>query len=206
MINKIVLFDLDGVLVDLVKIHHHALNTALEFFNYPAIENFDLYNGLPTKVKLEMLGVDSRHRQSIFDYKQNLTIYYIKDLIRPDREKLKLARHLNYNGFSLGCVTNSIKATANIALERSMLDIFMDVIISNEDVNHPKPDPEPYMRAIFELGSTTGIAIEDTDKGEQSASSAGLRVIRVAGPAEVNMLLYDRIYNEYTRADGGGWV
>ena len=59
MMNKAVLFDLDGVLVDACDWHYEALNRALKQVSNYEISREDhttTYNGLPTKRKLQMLA------------------------------------------------------------------------------------------------------------------------------------------------------
>ena len=61
-----VLFDLDGVLVDACDWHYLSLNRALEEvvgFSIDREEHTTTYNGLPTKVKLEMLGLDEEQSE-----------------------------------------------------------------------------------------------------------------------------------------------
>lgn len=55
---KLVLFDMDGVLIDAREWHYDALNKALELFGYTITrqEHENFYDGLPTKVKLEHLS------------------------------------------------------------------------------------------------------------------------------------------------------
>lgn len=54
---KLVLFDMDGVLIDAREWHYDALNKALELFGYTITrqEHENFYDGLPTRVKLEHL-------------------------------------------------------------------------------------------------------------------------------------------------------
>ena len=82
---KLVIFDLDGVLVDACEWHRLALNMSLlEVCNYeiPKKEHFSTYNGIPTKVKLKKLselGIlkNSEHKK-VYDLKQKYTIDIIK--------------------------------------------------------------------------------------------------------------------------------
>ena len=60
MRNKIkaVLFDMDGVLIDAKDWHYEALNKALKLFGIE-INRYDhltTFDGLPTKVKLDLLS------------------------------------------------------------------------------------------------------------------------------------------------------
>ena len=53
---KLVIFDMDGVLVDACDWHKGALNKALlELCNYQISEkdHYSIFNGLPTKTKLK---------------------------------------------------------------------------------------------------------------------------------------------------------
>src|SRR5207237_9499152 len=57
---SVIIFDLDGVLVDATEWHYEALNRALAHFGYtiPRYDHLTSYNGLPTQKKLEMLSVE----------------------------------------------------------------------------------------------------------------------------------------------------
>jgi phosphoglycolate phosphatase-like HAD superfamily hydrolase len=58
---KAIVFDLDGVLFEARDLHRIALDRALVQYSYPPISDQDhlsVYNGLPTKTKLKMLGIE----------------------------------------------------------------------------------------------------------------------------------------------------
>ena len=76
---KLVLFDLDGVLVDTKKMHFYALNEALEDNGYSRItleDHLSKYDGLPTIDKLEMMGIVGEMQRRVSIAKQSRT--YIK--------------------------------------------------------------------------------------------------------------------------------
>ena len=56
---KLIIFDLDGVLVDAKEIHYESLNKAIELVDKKFIitrdEHLNKYDGLPTNVKLDLL-------------------------------------------------------------------------------------------------------------------------------------------------------
>lgn len=195
-VDNAVLFDLDGVLIDAVNIHRTAFDKALEEFHFPRDYSDEEFNGLPTRVKLERLNVPFDIQNKILNYKKELTLELMGKQLQPDPSKIELLKFLADNGFRLGCVTNSIRHTTIFALKKVELYQYLDVIVSNTDVRMPKPNPEPYVEAMRFLGIKTGVAVEDNEKGVQSAVGAGLRVVQVAGPEEVNLSLLDRIINE----------
>jgi beta-phosphoglucomutase-like phosphatase (HAD superfamily) len=76
---KLVLFDLDGVLVDAKNIHYVALNEALgEQYAISPDEHRNIYDGRKTNEKLNMLtdrkGLPIDHHKEIFDKKQARTV------------------------------------------------------------------------------------------------------------------------------------
>ena len=63
----------------------------------------------------------------------------------------------------------------------------IEFIVTNEDVQNPKPDPEGYLKAMSYFGFDPAevLIVEDSDKGFQAASASGAHVMRVANATEV---------------------
>jgi HAD superfamily hydrolase (TIGR01509 family) len=68
-----------------------------------------------------------------------------------------------------------------------LLELF-DCLISNEDVKHPKPDPEMYLRACQALGlkAEEVLVVEDAPHGVEAARRSGALVCQVSGFGEVD--------------------
>ena len=65
---KLIIFDLDGVLVDTKPLHFYALNKSLKLIeNYEISldDHLNLFDGLPTKEKLKILLKKKRSRKKI---------------------------------------------------------------------------------------------------------------------------------------------
>jgi HAD superfamily hydrolase (TIGR01509 family) len=177
---KAIFYDLDGVLVDAVKIHRHAFDHALSLvsgFRLTDDEHELTFNGLPTKKKLEMLVQDGRvdptKVKEIEELKQKETVRFIDKFIKEDADKAALHYWARRCGIKIACVTNSIRHTAELMLERSGQRHLIDLLVTNEDVVHPKPSPEPYLRAMamLRIGPHEGLAVEDSAKGMESANA-----------------------------------
>src|SRR3972149_2741583 len=108
--DKAVFFDLDGVLVDLVNVHHQSLNSALEMYGYNSLSETSkkAYNGVPTRVKLKYLDIPEGDVEKIFNAKQAFTHRDMREILRPDKEKIELLYCLKMRGYHIACVTNSI--------------------------------------------------------------------------------------------------
>jgi beta-phosphoglucomutase len=197
--NKAVLFDLDGVLVDACDWHYEALNRALkEVANYSISreDHYDTYNGLPTLTKLSQLErmgiVQSSDFSQISDLKQEYTIEVINEFCVRSIPKVSMMRMLKKEGYKLGCVTNSIARTAVLMLEKSGVAPYLDIVLSNEDCNHNKPHPEPYIKGLVLLGCLpeNSIIVEDSPKGLEAARLTGCKVLQVANATETTKELF----------------
>jgi beta-phosphoglucomutase len=191
---KLVIFDLDGVLVDACEWHRLALNDALkEVCNYEISleDHYKEFNGTPTKIKLQKLVdkkiIDTKHVDLIEKIKQEKTIELIKSLAYIREEKIELLTFLQRNKIKLGCYTNSIRTTAELMLEKTGIHQFFDLLITNQDVKTPKPNPEGYIHCMqhFKVNPLECIIVEDSPKGIEAAKSSGARVFIVNNPNNV---------------------
>lgn len=190
---KAVLFDLDGVLVDACDWHYEALNRALQASGHAPISrdtHLTTFNGLPTHVKLEMLGITGEESKKINRLKQDLTLETIRSNAKIMEEKVKLHKFLKEQGIKIGCVTNSIRETAEEMLRVTGQLEYMDIVITNEDVLKNKPHPDCYNLAIerLKVDPLQVVCVEDSEKGIQAAkASLAKHVLIVKDTTEVDL-------------------
>jgi len=191
---KLILFDLDGVLVDAVELHKQAfLQAVKEIGGFTITDDFhDIQlNGLPTRKKLSMLvsrgDISEADVDAISDKKQMLTRVLIEDTIKRDRKKRLMLDVLRADGYRIGCVTNSTRSNAEQLLTATDLWGAMECVISNEDVHCPKPHPEGYWKGMSEFGLLPEhtVIVEDSSKGLEAAQATGAHIWHVQGPHEV---------------------
>jgi beta-phosphoglucomutase len=203
-----VFFDLDGVLVDATEWHYVALNRALGLFGFDITryEHLSSYNGLPTKQKLRMLSVEKGLPEPIHDLLNRLKQIYTRDEIltrcRPVFEKEYMLHRLQREGYRLACCSNSIRETLELMIRESGLDRCFELLVSNQDVTRPKPDPEIYQTAMarMDLPPSQVVIVEDSPHGVEAARRSGAHVCQVAGFHEVD---YFRIRAAIERAERG---
>jgi HAD superfamily hydrolase (TIGR01509 family) len=194
-----VLFDLDGVLVDACEWHYQALNEALQEivgFQISHEDHVSKYNGLPTAVKLRMLGIESCTASRIENLKQIKTLEMIADQATVMPEKQELHSYLKSQGIKIACVTNSIHITATAMLRQTGQIKFMDLIVSNGDVPNNKPYPDCYNFAVKTLGvdPSACLCVEDSPKGVAAARASCVpNLWVVANPSEVTLENYKEI-------------
>jgi HAD superfamily hydrolase (TIGR01509 family) len=184
---KLIIFDLDGVLVDSKDIHYHALNKALEElapeFVISYSDHLANYDGLSTKKKLKLLeykGLSNQLHDRIERSKQIFTQTYIQD-IQPDIDKQLIFRELRNKGFKIAVASNAIYGTVYGMLDRLGLKRYINQSYCNFDVKRPKPSAEIYMKACmdFQVDPPEALVLEDSPIGRQAALSAGCHLLPV---------------------------
>ena len=198
MITKLIIFDLDGVLVEAKNIHYEALNKALGEYAISWNEHLSTYDGLKTSQKLDMLTKEKdlpvEDHKRIWEDKQNFTLEALSNLeINPNL--LSTISRLSSEGYKIACCSNSIRKTVLTVLAKLGLIEFMDLIISNEDVLNSKPHPEMYWQAIskMECLPEETLIIEDSPYGLLAAARSKSYILRVKNPQEVT---YNNISNK----------
>jgi beta-phosphoglucomutase len=195
--NKSIIFDMDGVLIDARDWHYEALNLALEVFGLEIsyAEHLEQFNGLSTRQKLEIISeihmLPVELHQVISNTKQDRTLRIAAEKCFPMAQHLILFDLLRNKGYKIGVYTNSIRQTAEAMLEYAGLLSKIDVLITNQDVEAPKPNPEGYLLACNRLQvlPQDTYVVEDGEYGILAAESAGCTVIRVGSPSDVSISL-----------------
>ena len=203
---KLIIFDLDGVLVEAKNIHYNALNEVLgEQYAISWNEHLSTYDGLKTNQKLEMLseikGLPTELHKEIWEGKQKLTLQKLKEL-KPNQTLQSVMNALVEDGYKLVVCSNSIRKTVLTVLSKLGIMEFMDYIISNEDVQNSKPHPEMYWRAISKMGCLPEetLIVEDSPYGLLAANRSKAHVLRVKNPKEVT---YTNIFKKLTEIKKG---
>jgi len=198
---KLIIFDLDGVLVEAKSIHYDALNKALG--NLYAIEwneHLSVYDGLKTQQKLDMLtirkGLSIDRHKEIWELKQKYTLESLKNLT-SDIQLIDTMSKLVDDGYKLAVCSNSIRKTVITVLSKLGIVEFFDLIISNEDVKNSKPHPEMYWKVISAIGCLPEetLIIEDSPYGLLAASRSNSNVIRVASPKDISYINVQKYIN-----------
>ena len=202
---KVVIFDLDGVLVDARELHYEALNRALDKYDARITrdEHLSTYDGLPTTTKLELLtknkGLPKDVYKNIWEDKQFQTQKIIDEEYGPDKRMIEILSKLKKEGYKICVCSNSIRETTRLMLIRRGFKKFMDFFISNQDVKNPKPNPEMFLKAMVEYGVSPKecVIVEDSHYGRQAAFKAGAHLCAVENSEDVT---YEKIKSVIKKA------
>ena len=188
-----ILFDLDGTLIDSTEAILESFEVALGTFGevLPNVAAIKAEIGHPLDVMFRTLGVtEEKVWDHVHAYKQHYRkISCEKTLLLPSAlEAIKLAsQHA-----TLGIVTTKTAEYSREMLEYMGVMHYFDVLIGREDVTHPKPHPEPVLKAVSKLNANTNQCwmIGDTPMDLLAAKAAGIESIAVTcGYADRDTLL-----------------
>jgi len=188
---NLVIFDLDGVLIDAKHIHFDALNEVLpDEFKISWDEHLSIYDGLKTQQKLETLtarkNLPITLYADIWNKKQQVTLQRFKSL-DTSNELIRCMDMLVSNGYKIAICSNSIRKSVLTVLSKLGITEYIDLILSNEDVKNPKPHPEIYWRAMSSIGvlPEETLIVEDSPYGLLAAFRSKSHIFRVKNSNEV---------------------
>lgn len=123
----------------------------------------------------------TRMRKSIYD-----DMVSDPQVLRDNRwpHTIRLLEVARESSCRTALATMSHRAEALHVLRALDLEQSLDAVLSREDVERPKPDPEIYLLAAERLETAPGecLVIEDSPAGARAGAAAGMNVIAMATP------------------------
>ena len=190
---RAVIFDFNGVLADDEPIHLEAFRSVAleegleltdeEYYNsYLPFDDWDLFRALYNdrdralnESELEALVV--RKSKRYYELLAGKPVLF---------EGAAAAVQAAAERYPVGMASGARRDEIDFILRAANLADYFSVIVAAEDVQHGKPDPEPFLKATRELGARHGglepaqcLAVEDSGGGIVSAKAAGLRCLAV---------------------------
>jgi HAD superfamily hydrolase (TIGR01509 family) len=92
---------------------------------------------------------------------------------------IELVSALKGRGYRVAIVSSSLRWMMDEVLSQTGLGRLFDASVSADDVSAEKPSPDPYLKALSELGlePDQAVVVEDSESGVASANAAGIAVI-----------------------------
>ena len=178
----IILFDLDGTLIDSTDAILECMHHSFDIYNYsrPSDEEIKALIGYPLDEMYASLGVET---EKVWDFVATYKECYRqistqKTTLLPNAaEAVKLASEFA----SIGIVTTKTGKYSRVLMEHFHLMHHFDVLVGREDVTKPKPDKEPIVKALesFNIRDKDIWMIGDTKLDLLSAKDAEVNSIGV---------------------------
>ncbi|HFZ6866516.1 TPA: HAD family hydrolase [Streptococcus agalactiae] len=204
--EKVIIFDMDGVIVDSeytfldnktemlreegidtdVSYQYQYMGTTFEFMWQAMKEEF----GLPKTVK-EYIAEMNRRRQAIVT----------RDGVRLIKGAQQLIHWLHQHGYRLAVASSSPMVDIKRNLKELGVTECFEYMVTGEDVSSSKPAPDVFLRAaeLLDVDPKVCIVIEDTRNGSLAAKAAGMYCFGFANPdyPPQDLSMADKVISDY---------
>ena len=194
---KAVFFDLDDTLIDSLALHLKANQLTFEKFGYDydliqeKVNNIDFMGRRVSDIliiKRDAFGITEEKlpAKKLIATRENFFLALVKKetILLPG--VINLLTKLKEKNVIVAIVSSGSIKYINLILDKFELKIYVDFIVSGDDVKLAKPDSECYEKAFKYLNNNYGkfdkrecLVIEDTENGVIAANKAGLKVLLV---------------------------
>lgn len=196
---RAVLWDMDGTLIDSEPYWIAAEAELVSSYGgtWTTEQGYQLIgNALPVSARiLQDAGVDMAVDEIVDRLTADVTDRVVTSGVpfRPGARELLF--DLREAGIRTAMVTMSMRRLAKVVIERIDFPAF-DLLIGGDDVENPKPHPEPYLKAADALGIdiADAVVIEDSIAGVTSAVSSGAVSIAATNIIDVSQLGADAVW------------
>jgi beta-phosphoglucomutase len=202
---KGILFDMDGVLIDAMPYHAEAFQIAFRKEANISIDKKEVFllEGMPGP---DLVKEILRNHNKTADNKLVENISKLKKEIFKEKQKAKAFEGVKELIQSLDClkavVSGASKQEVESLLHQNDLSGF-DTVITGEDLEEGKPDPEPFQTALHKLNlsSSEAIIVENAPLGVESAIKAGVRYIITLNNTPLEISDFKSILKDYNNGE-----
>lgn len=174
---KLVIADLDGTLVDTKNVNYRAYKEAISSYGYSIDYRYycDFCNGRHYMDFLPQITTnDKAILKEMHSAKKRAYSKYLDKAILNQR-LVDIIISLKSSGYKAALVTTASRQNCEELLQHfSIADLF-DLVLTHEDIEKTKPDPEGFLKAMdfFESKPEETIIFEDSDVGLEAAERSG---------------------------------
>jgi beta-phosphoglucomutase len=180
------IWDMDGTLVDTAELHFDAWSAVAKELNLPfSRADFAATFGKRNPEILRQLYGNRFSEKEIAELGEKKEEHYRAAARRQGVKPLPgvkvLIEGLRQAGFKQAIGSSAPRANLDLILKLTGLASFFDVLVSMEDTQRGKPDPQVFLVAAERLGVSPNhcVVIEDAVAGVQAAKAGGMKCIAV---------------------------
>lgn len=183
------IFDLDGTLADTMPIHFRAWQEVASRYGlwFPE-ERFYGLGGVPTVKIASILAAEQGRTIDPIEVAKEKELAFLArfDQVQPIGVVVEIARQCSLRG-PIAVASGGGRAIVERTLRQIGLGDFFPVVVTAEDTERHKPEPDVFLEAARRLGVPPAICTvyEDTDLGLEAARRAGMH------PVDIRPLLRD---------------
>ena len=189
MTNDYIIFDMDGVLLDSEPMHQEIIYETFQLKGIPFDKAYiQTLTGMSAFPMWEKVKRDAQRTESVEELMQFHRDYFFK---RLPEVKVPLVPHVKEvlekfknEGKHLSLASSSGRKLIDIFTQQTNIAHYFEVIMSGDDVQYSKPNPEIFLKVAqwYGLPATQFTVIEDSTNGVKAAKSAGMQCVGFQNP------------------------
>ena len=184
---KAFIFDMDGVIIDSEPLHFELNRRIMRDFGlelpdetfhpYVGITNEQMWAELIDRYRLNTTVAELQEKESL------LKPEVFRDL-QPIKGIRELLANLKRDGIAIGLASSSVREFIEMVLEKLEIRGYFQAIVSGEEVERSKPEPEIFLRAakLLNVKPADCVVLEDAMHGVIAAKRAGMKCIAFQNP------------------------
>jgi HAD superfamily hydrolase (TIGR01509 family) len=206
------IFDMDGVLIDSGAHHRDAWDLLLrELGHEPSPESWRVTIGRPAEEAVSLLlgrRLDASEARSLARRKRAHYTRLAERGMLPIRGVCAFVEKLVQAGVPRAVATSASRGDLDALLSQVGLRAHFEVIVTAEDVQWGKPNPEVFLRAAagLDVPPTSCVVFEDSLVGVHAARNAGMRVVGVTTAHDGRELLAAGAERAIADFEGFAWL
>jgi pyrophosphatase PpaX len=172
-----VLFDLDGTLIDSIRLILDSYHHTLRAHGIPARTDEEWMRGIGTPLRVQFAEwTESPGLDRMIETYREYNLSNHDACVVPYPGIADVVRTIKAAGFATGLVTSKNRSGAQRGLRLCEIEPLMDVIVGADDVENPKPHAEPVEKAVAYLGADPLRTVYVGDSVHDMASGRAARV------------------------------
>ena len=206
---KAVIFDMDGLMFDTERVYVEAMDyigekIGLGKLGYIVRKTLGMNRSSARKVWIDELGENYDeeviNREIIIYY----TEYYKNNTVPVKYGLYELLEYLEENNYKIALASSSEKEIIIRHLKETNIDKYFSVIVSGEDFEVSKPNPDIYLKAceLLKEEPKNCIALEDSKNGLLAAHNAGCRPVMIPNLYEAEDKIIKILYRKFDSLKG----
>ena len=181
--SKAIIFDCDGTLVDSMPVHFVAWHETMSRYGIAFPEDrFYSLGGMPSDRIIQMLANEQGITLDAVSVANEKELAFLDriDLLMPIEAVVEVVRQ-NRGVKPIAVASGGFRAIIQRQLEQIAMHDLFDAVVTAEDTAKHKPEPDVFLEAARQLGTSPKhcIVFEDADLGVEAARRAGMNCIDV---------------------------
>jgi len=178
---RTILFDLDGTLIDTNELIIASFEHTFKTHDLPHTrEEIMSFNGPPLRDTFYNINPD--HAETLIATYREHNLAHHDSYVTAFPHVVDVLQKLEESNIQLGIVTTKMRKSVGMGLAITGIDRFFNTVITFDDVDHPKPHPEPVIKAMEQLDADAAstLMVGDNYHDIESGQNAGVQTAGVA--------------------------